>query len=332
MNLQFAQQPYIYSITDLSNDSSYLFSASEAVLLSCSQQFFICTRTNFQLFKLKKTYTGAQITVPASEKTLEFVNMINHYVPIGLHVLHNQNYKIAEHVRLMNEVLEEATKTLPTRINASQFSDQRYVSHIAPILENMLNSMKRFSATTLYNKDIDERKLWVSTQLKTIMGLFRRVYKNEKQANLVMITVNHLTMNTMYLSQDEVERNIAIQSQQIICELLHENETAVYHLFYRSYRDMMGGYYTEIFVVTDDRAIFTTHSIAIDHNQSVNLNSSVSQLTYMFMMKSIPLHIHGLDGGVDLDNVKQTFQQYLSSHQYLYYKSKEISPDIQVIK
>lgn len=332
MNLPFAQQPYIYSTTDFSNDSSYMFTASEAVLLSCSQHFFISTRTNFQLFKLKKSYTGAQITVPASEKTLEFVNMIDHYVPIGLHILHNQNYKIAEHVRLMNELLEEATKILPTSINPSQFSDQRYVSHIAPILENILNSMKRFSATPVHNKDTDERKLWVSTQLKTMMGLFRRVYKNEKQANLVMITVSHLITNTMHLSQDEVERNIAVQSQQIICELLHQNETTVYHLFYRSYRDMMGGYYTEIFVVTNDRAIFTTHSIALDQNQSVSLNSSISQLTYMFMMKSIPLHIHGLDGGVDLDNVKQIFQRYLSSHQYLYYKSKEISPDIIVVR
>ena len=331
MNLPFAQQPYIYSTTDLSNDSSYMFTASEAVLLSCSQHFFISTRTNFQLFKLKKSYTGAQITVPASEKTLEFVNMINNYVPIGLNILHNQNYRLAEHIRLMNEVLDGAIKILPTRINPSQFSDQNYILSIAPALENILNTLKRFSATAVHNKDVDERKLWVSTQLKTIMRLFRKVYKNEKKANLVMITVSHLTMNTMHLSQDEIERNIAVQTQQIICELLHENETAVYHLFYRSYRDMMGGYYTEIFVITDDRAIFQTHSILLDQNQPVSLNSSVSQSTYMFMMKSIPLHIHGLDG-IDQDYVKQLFQQFLSSHQYLYYKSKDISPDIIVVR
>ncbi|MCU4492807.1 hypothetical protein KTI63_10040 [Acinetobacter guillouiae] len=332
MNLSFAQQPYIYSATDLSIDSTCFFTASEGNLHFWSQQFFIATHLNYKLFKLKKSYTGAQIIVPVSEKTLDFINMINMYAPISVQVIHNQNYKLSEHVKFTNEVLEEAIKMLPTRINSSQFSDQRYVSHIAPILENILDSMKRFSVNSIHIKDVQVRRLWVSAQLKVIMSLFRKVYKKEQRANLVTITVNHLTANTTHLTQDEIERKISIQVQQIVCELLHENDHGVFHLFSKSHRDLMGGYYTQIFVITAYKFNFQTSSIAMDQHQAGELNLPMNQLTYMFFAKTVSLNIHGLDGGRDLDDVKQSFQQYLSSHQYLYYKSKDISPDMIVVK
>ncbi len=331
MNLQFAQQPYIYSITDLSIDSPYTFIASEGVVHSCSQLFSIVTQKNFKLFKLKKSYAGAQIIVPVSEKTLDFTNMINMYIPIGAYAIHNQNYKFAEHVRQMNEVLEQAIQLLPTRINTYQLSDQIYISSIAPILENILNSFKRFSTSTLHIKDVADRKLWVNDQLKRVMSLLRKVYNKEKRANLVMVTVNHLTLNTAHLTQDEIERKISIQAQQVVCELLHENEQGVFHLFHRTYRDLSGAYYTQIFVITDRNFTFTTNSIALDQNQSEGFSSVIEHATYMFTVKADPLDVQGLDG-FDQERVKQSFQQFLSSHLYLYYQSKEISPDIIIVK
>ena len=51
----------------------------------------------------------------------------------------------------------------------------------------------------------------------------------------------------------------------------------------------------------------------------------------MFKVSADPLDIHGLDG-LGQDCVKQSFQQFLSSHLYLYYQSKDISPDIIIVK
>ncbi|WHR57448.1 hypothetical protein [Acinetobacter haemolyticus] len=51
----------------------------------------------------------------------------------------------------------------------------------------------------------------------------------------------------------------------------------------------------------------------------------------MFKVNTDPLDIHGLDG-FDQEFVKQSFQQFLSSYLYLYYHSKEISPDIIIVK
>lgn len=331
MNLPFAQQPYFYSVTDLSIESPYAFIASEGVIHHCAQQFSVVTHKSFKLFKLKKSYAGAQIIVPVSEKTLDFINMINMYIPIGAYAIHNPYYKFAEHVRQMNEVLEQTIQLLPTRINTCQLSDQNYIGSIAPILETILNSFKRFSTSTLHMKDMAERKLWVNDQLKSIMALFRKVYNKEQRANLVMVTVNHLTLNIAHLTQDEIERKIAIQAQQVVCELLHENEQGVFHLFHKTYRDLSGAYYTQIFVITDRNLIFTTNSIVLDQNQSAGFSSAIEHSTYMFTVKSEPLDMHGLDG-LDQECVKQSFQQFLSSHLYLYYQSKEISPDIIIVK
>lgn len=331
MNLPFARQPYLYSTTDFSMDAQHMYVVSEAGIQSYSQQFFVVTQKNFKLFTLKKNYTGAQVITPASEKTLDFINMINMYVPIAAYVIHNQNYKFAEHVRLMNAVLEDAIKILPTRINPSQLSDQVYINSIAPVLENVLNSFKRFSTAAVHVKDVSDRKSWLNEQLKGVMSLFRKVYNKAQKANLVTITVSHLTLNTTHLTQDEIERKISIQVQQIVCELLHENEQGVFHLFHKSYRELSGTYYTQIFVLTDQNFVLTTNSIALDPNQSVDINSVVNQVTYMFRVNVAVLDVHGLDG-IDQNRVKQEFQQYLSSHQYLYYKSKEISPDIIIVK
>lgn len=79
MKLSFAQPAYIYSNTDLSIESPYAFIASEGVVQHCSQQFSVITQKSFKLFKLKKSYAGAQIIVPVSEKTLDYMNMINMY-------------------------------------------------------------------------------------------------------------------------------------------------------------------------------------------------------------------------------------------------------------
>src|SRR5690606_8013625 len=147
MNLSFAQQPCIYSITDLSIDSPYAFIASEGVVHYCSQQFSVVTQKNFKLFKLKKSYAGAHVIVPSSDKTLDFINMINMFVPISAYVLLNPNYKLAEHARCMNGVVEQVIQFLPTRINAYQLSDQGYTKSIAPILDETLNSLTRFSST-----------------------------------------------------------------------------------------------------------------------------------------------------------------------------------------
>lgn len=331
MKLSFAQPAYIYSNTDLSIESPYAFIASEGVVQHCSQQFSVITQKSFKLFKLKKSYAGAQIIVPVSEKTLDYMNMINMYIPIGAYALNNQNYKFAEHIRQMNEVLEPAIQLLPTRINTYQLSDQNYIGCIAPILENILNAFKRFSTSTLHMKDMAGRKLWMSDQLKSVMALFRKVYNKEQRANLVVVTVNHLTLNIAHLTQDEIERKISIQAQQVVCELFHENEQGVFHLFHRTYRDLSGAYYTQIFVITDRKLIFTTNSILLDPNQSAGFNSAIEHSTYMFKVNADPLDIHGLDG-FDQECVKQSFQQFLSSHLYLYYHSKEISPDIIIVK
>lgn len=331
MNLPFARPPYLYSTTDFSIDSQHMYVASEAGIQYCSQQFFVVIQKNFKLFTLKKNYSGAQVITPTSEKTLDFINMINMYVPIGAYAIHNQNYKFAEHVRLMNAVLEDAIKILPTRINPSQLSDQIYINSIAPVLENILNSFKRFSTGAVHIKDVADRKSWINEHLKGVMSLFRKVYNKAQKANLVTITVSHLTLNTTHLTQDETERKLSIQVQQIVCELLHENEQGIFHLFYKSYRDLSGAYYTQIFVITDQNFVFTTNSIALDPNQSVDINSATNQSTYMFNVNGVLLDVHGLDG-VDQDRVKQEFQQLLSSHQYLYYKSKDISPDIVIVK
>ena len=331
MNLTFAQQPYIYSSTDLTGDSLYMFTAREGVIYNCSQQFFVVTQKNFVLFKQKKSYAGAQIIVPSSEKTLDFINMINMYVPIGVYAIHNQNYKFAEHIRLMNEMFENAIKLLPTRINTSQFSDQIYINSIVSVLDNILNSLKRFSSSAVHIKDVADRKLWINDQFKRVMSLFRKVYNKEQRANFVTITVSHLTSASINLNQEDVERQISIQTQQIVCELLHENEQGVFHLFYKTYRDLSGAYFTQIFVITDQNFIFTTNSIVMDQNQTVEFSLATKHSTYMFVMNSVALDIHGLDG-FDQNRVKQEFQQFLSSHQYLYYKSKDISPDIIVVK
>lgn len=331
MKLSFAQPPYIYSVTDLSIESPYAFIASEGVIHDCSQQFSVVTQKTFKLFKLKKLYAGAQIIVPVSEKTLDFINMINMYMPIDAYVLHNQNYKFAQHIRQMNEVLELAIQLLPTRINTYQLSNQNYIGCIAPVLENILNVFKRFSTSTLHMKDMVERKLWMSDQLKSVMALFRKVYNKEQRANLVVVTVNHLTLNIAHLTQEEIERKISIQAQQVVCELLHENEQGVFHLFHRTYRDLSGAYYTQIFVITDRNLIFTTNSILLNQNHSAGFSSAIEHSTYRFTVSVDPLDIHGLDG-LGQDCVKQSFQQFLSSHLYLYYQSKDISPDIIIVK
>ena len=331
MNLPFAQQPYFYSTTDLSIDSQHMYVASEGGLEYCSQQFFVVTQKNFKLFKLKKAYTGAQIITPVSEKTLEFINMINMFAPIGLNVLHNQNYKFAPHVRVMNEVLEGAIQVLPTRINVSQFMDQNYMAKIVPVLENTVNFLKQFSTSSVHRKDSEARKLWVSTQLKQVMSLFSKVYNTEQRANLVTITVNHLTLNTAPLTQDEIERNISTQVKKIVGTLLQENDAAIFHLFHKTYRDLLGVYYTQIFVITDQKFVFSTNSIALDHNQTIEINSANNQSTYMFTVNAVLLDLHGLDG-LDQDHVKQSFLLFLSRHQYLYYKSKYISPEMIAVR
>ncbi|EOA4415977.1 TPA: hypothetical protein ACGHB6_001414 [Acinetobacter baumannii] len=257
--------------------------------------------------------------------------MINMYIPIGAYALHNQNYKFASHVRHMNEVLETAIQLLPTRINTYQLSDQNYIGSIAPILENILNAFKRLSTSTLHMKDMAERKLWMNDQLKSVMTLFRKVYNKEQRANLVMVTVNHLTSNIAHLTQDEIERKITNQVQQVVSELLHENEQGVFHLFHKTYRDLSGAYYTQIFVITDRNLIFTTNSILLDQNQGAGYGSAIEHSTYMFKVNADPLDLHGLDG-FDQECVKQSFQQFLSSHSYLYYQSKDISPDIITVK
>lgn len=331
MKLSFAQPPYIYSNTDLSIESPYTFIASEGVVHHCSQQFSVVTQKSFKLFKLKQSYAGAQIIVPVSEKTLDFINMINMYIPIAAYALHNQNYKFASHVRHMNEVLETAIQLLPTRINTYQLSDQNYICSIAPILENILNAFKRFSTSSVNMKDMAERKLWMNGQLKRVMTLFRKVYNKEQRANLVMVTVNHLTSNIAHLTRDEIERKITNQAQQVVSELLHENEQGVFHLFHKTYRDLSGAYYTQIFVITDRNLIFTTNSILLDQNQGAGYGSAIEHSTYMFKVNADPLDVHGLDG-FDQECVKRSFQQFLSSHSYLYYQSKEISPDIIIVK
>lgn len=331
MNLPFARQPYPHSTTDLSIDSQHLYVASEVGIQYCSQQFFVVTQKNFKLFKLQKADTGKQVTVPASEKTLSFINMINSYIPIAMHVLCHPSYKFSPHLRLMNEQLGVVAQILPIGINAYQLSDQRYISSLIPTLEGMLILLKKFSMQPLHIKDFNERKSWKNAQLKTVMSLFRKGYRKEPRAKFVMLTIKHVPRVLGGFEDNKIESDISIQVQQTIETLLQENDEGIIHLFYQTTRDLAGEYCTQIFVITSAQHDFTTRSITVDESQIVSLDSMGNQTTYMFMINTVPLDLHGFDG-LNQVSIKQWFQQFLSSHQYLYYQSKDISPDIIVVK
>lgn len=331
MNLPLIQQPYIYSSLGLLTNLPYMFTAGEASIQYCSQQFFIATQKNFKLFKVKKAYTGVQVIEPASEKTLNFINMINAYVPIAMDVIVHSNYKLTPHLRLMNEQVQVIKQIFPIGINSYQLSDQRYISSLIPTLEGMVIMLKKFSVQSLHIKDFDERKKWKNDQLKTIMSLFRNGYKKKPRANLVRLIINHLPNKLGGFEENKVESNISAQVQQTIKVLVQENDEGIIHLFYQVTRDLAGGYCTQIFVISSLEYDFTTRAITVDKSQIVSLDSMSQQSIYMFMMKTVSLDLHGLEG-FNQESIKQWFQQYLSSHQYLYYKSKEISPDMIVVK
>lgn len=331
MNLPLIQQPYIYSFLSLSTDLPYMLTAGEASIQYCSQQFFIATQKNFKLFKVKKAYTGVQVIEPASEKTLNFINMINGYVPIAMDIIVNSNYKLSPHLRLMNEQVQVIKQIFPIGVNPYQLSDQRYISSLIPTLEGMVIMIKKFSTQSLHIKDLEERKKWKNGQLKTIMSLFRQGYKKEPRANLVRLIINHFPNRPSGFEENKVESDIFAQVQQTIKVLMQENNEGIIHLFYQVTRNLAGIYITQIFVITSLEHDFTTRAITVDKSQIVSLDSMSQQSTYMFMMKTVSLDLHGLEG-FKQENIKQWFQQFLSSHQYLYYKSKYISPEMIVVR
>src|SRR5690606_33493841 len=123
---------------------------------------------------------------------LNFINMINTYVPIAMNVVIHSNYKLTPHLRLMNEQLQVIKQIFPMGINPYQLSDQRYISSLIPTLEGVVILLKKFSMQSLHIKDFEERKKWQNDQLKKIMSLFRKGYTKEPRANLVRLIIKHL--------------------------------------------------------------------------------------------------------------------------------------------
>lgn len=290
----------------------------------------IITNRDYKPFKLKtkkqaQIYTQYYVTnSPHTDHAFEHLQNIQ---PISTLLLQHPSFKLSQSVKAVQNAYTNLGYNSDGPINPILLHNEHYVEGIKPAVDAFVYELKSHSTSKISISDREQRVALIKEIRKANVPVMKKLFKTHQRFNLNVFTYIFHMQNCESSDKPIIEQGLTRQISNMIDQFLENHQSEILALFFCIQRDLSNNYVLTIYCATERECQPLSMKDYIPlRDGNYMILSPYSNITLSIYEANFPMDIQDVDG-INEKSWKDFFGQSLSKYNYVYYKSKFVSPD-----